>query len=690
MKKLIKITAIIIAAMMLICFAACKKTNYTGDVSTAAPIADDPAETVDDPQNDGRETTGEFSITPVDGGSVSNTGSVYTVTTAGEYTVSGRLADGQIIIQAGSGDEVKLVLKDASISCSTGAPILALSADKVSVKAEEGTYNAVHDDRGSVGDSEEYDAAIWADCDLKLVGKGVLIVTSSSTNGVKTKDDLSVKNVTLKVTSQNVALKGNDSVTIESGEMILISESGDGLKTSNSDVSSKGNQKGTILISGGRVDVYAASDGISAAYNAEFSGDCIVNVYTSTYASNAASGEANSEIYLAVPAASYSDGYDYYLYFYNDDDIEGVWVKAEYETKIYSGRSASHYGLKAAVPAGYQNMLVNIVNKGTTPDGSNYTAASGGETVNTAMNCYVITGISSGVISGDWVNLSSGSGSNKTTYSSKGIKAGNDIAIGGGSISVMAMDDALHANSGEKLDNGSNSTGNVTVSGGTLVIKCADDAIHADGTVTISGGSINIAESHEGIEGNVIDISDGIIYVYAKDDGMNAGKGASSPLINITGGYVDITTPSGDTDAIDANGNFTMSGGYVIVKCGAQMGGMAGSVDVDGTITVTGGTIIALGGICETPANGSVCTYISGGTSFAAGSYKLTDNSGNTIAEFTLTSSYNSCWIASDKLERNGSYVISRDGSELVSWTQSSDTVGSAGNGGMGGMGGRR
>ena len=118
------------------------------------------------------------------------------------------------------------------------------------------------------------------------------------------------------------------------------------------------------------------------------------------------------------------------------------------------------------------------------------------------------------------------------------------------------------------------------------------------------------------------------------------------------------------------------------------MGGMAGSVDADGTVTVTGGTIVALGGICQTPQSGSVNTYVSNGTSFSAGAYRIADASGNTIFSFDLNGSYSSCWIASDAFALNGSYTVEKDGSTFLSWTQSSQTEGDAGNYGFGGFGG--
>ncbi|MBQ7653502.1 MAG: carbohydrate-binding domain-containing protein, partial [Clostridia bacterium] len=364
-----------------------------------------------------------------------------------------------------------------------------------------------------------------------------------------------------------VALKVNDSVTVESGNSIIISTQSDAIKTSNSDISSKSNQRGTVSIIGGHVDIYAAGDGISAAYNAEIS-------------------------------------------------------QAEEATVVY---------------------------------------------------------------------IFTGSESSYTTSqpdSTKGIKVSNELIISGGSVNVTSADDGLHANANVELENGESSSGNITISGGTVTLDCADDGIHADGELTISDGTVNVNESHEGLEGNVINISGGTTYVYGDDDAVNASKGNSTPLINITGGYLEVETPQGDTDAVDSNGNITMTGGFVLVKGGAQMGGMAGSVDADGTVTVTGGTIIALGGVTSTPSSNSVATYITSSGTLSSGEYTLTDSSGSEIATFTLDGSYSFGWISSDQMTVGETYTLSCNGSEVLTWTQSSQIEGSAGNMGMGGMGG--
>ena len=721
MKKTIAVIALLLAAVFALTACVSQSDNGNSQTGNTSVSSDGQTQSQDissgaleDPADSTKESTDDFTITAVEGGGeVEHSGSVYTVKYAGEYELSGKIENGQIIVDAGDDDEVTLTLKDASISCSDNAPITVLNAGEVTVTASKDSYNVIRDNRGSSFGESDYDAAIYSDCDLKLNGHGTLIVETEYDNGVKSKDDLSIKNLTLKVTAYGNALKGNDSVTIKSGDIILISTSSDGIKTENTDVSSKGNQRGTISIEGGHVDVYSACDGLSAAYNAEISQsteedaqETVVNIYTSTYSENSESISKASDLYLILASSVYSESNGYYAYFYNEDDTAGVWKECTMETMVSSGRTY-YYGLVVSVPSGYQNVLFNILPSGTTPDGTNYTASSGGEVLNTSMNGYLVTSVSSGTFSGDWVQLTSGSGnSNKSTYSSKGIKAYNEINISGGVITVYCMDDGLHANADGTLENGSSATGNVNITGGTVTITAADDGIHADGELKIDNGYVNIADSHEGLEGNVITVNGGTVYVYGDDDGMNACKGSQSTVININGGYVEVTTPSGDTDAIDSNGSFKMTGGLVLVKGGSSSGSMAGSIDVDGSVTVTGGTIIALGGICETPASGSVNTFISSTTSLSAGSYKLTDSSGNVIAEFTLSASYGPMWIASDAFELNNDYKLLKDGSEVVSWTQSSSIVGSAGNmggmggpggmggmggpGGMGGMGGRR
>ena len=643
----------------------------------------------EDPENTENRTESEFSLTDENGNEIEGINNVYTITSGGEYTAVGRLEEGQIVVSAPDDEKVTLSLAGVYITNSSSSPILVLTSDKTDIEAKNGTYNEIIDKRdNSSVDENDYDGAIYAECDLKISGKGTLIVSSTYDKGIKTNDDLKIANLTLKVQAVGNALKGSDSVTVESGTLILISEESDGVKTSNSSISSKNNQKGIITFSGGTTEIYSYSDGISAAYDVVITGEeTVVSVYTGSYSDYAASSSSQStEFYLILPTSAYSISNDYYIYAYNG--TSGKYIQFTYDTMVSSGKTR-YYGMKGKLPSDCTTIVVYTVAKGETPNDENYISVSDDITLNKNMNGILVS-VSGETITGDFVNLSMNSGNgNKTTYSSKGIKAENEISISGGVVTVYATDDAIHANNDE-LENGNNGTGNIYISGGTIYITSSDDGIHSDNILEISGGKVYIKESHEGLEGNVINVKDGTLVINADDDGINAFKGSSTPAINISGGVIDVTVPTGDTDGIDSNGNITITGGFTVVRSGSSMGGMAGSVDLDGTLKVTGGTIVAIGGICETPASGSVCTYISSNTSLSAGTYTLVDSSNNTLATFELSTSYSSIWLSSSSITVGNSYKLQRSGTTVLEWTQNQTTVGSSSSGGGWSFPGRR
>lgn len=643
LKKVNKSCVAAVILAMCLMTSGCGSQNYTTNnkntdttVTSSITAQDTNVTHADDADNYKTEITGEFSITSTDGSTITQNDSVYTITQAGEYTVTGLLSEGQIVVNADDNAEITIVLNGTSITCSNGSPIYIKNADNVKIKSEENTYNCIVDARAESDDnpdnssSENGNAAIYAACDLKLVGKGALSVTGNYNNGIQSKDDISIKNVTIKVNAINNAIKGNDEVAIESGEIIAISRKGDGIKTSNSSLSTKGKQKGNVIISGGNIGIYAACDGIDAAYGVDVSGDGNLNIYTDTY----------SDYSEAVAADN-------------------------------SGSSASSVGTPPDM-----NNTQNNGNMGNPPDMNN-SSSNPGMKGNFGGGNRTANGMPG--------NNSSGN-SSKKSYSTKGIKAESEINISGAAINISSTDDGIHANSDSGvLETGEDGKGIISISGGTITISTGDDGIHADKELNITDGYINVLTSYEGLEAITINISGGQSFIYAADDGINActGDGTSTPLINITGGYIDVTTGSGDTDAIDSNGSYTQSGGMVLVKGGSSSGQVSGSIDVDGNITITGGTCIALGGICETPVN-SVNAYVFSSVSFNAGSYSVKDSSGNEIISFTLNNSYSNGWICTSALTTNTEYTLYCDGSSLTNWTQSAGTMGASNASGFG------
>lgn len=608
----------------------------------------------DDAENYRVSITGDFTVTSDTSDGVTQSGSVYTITKAGEYTVAGLLSEGQLIVDAGDENEVTIVLNGTSITCSSGSPIYVKNASEVKIKSEENSFNEVIDNRTETTEDSSDDAgnaAIYATCDLKLVGKGALVVTGNYNNGIQNKDDLSIKNVIVKVTAMNNAVKGNDTVDIKSGNIIAISAKGDGIKTSNSSLSNKGNQKGIVTITGGNIDIYAACDGIDASYGVDISGDGNLNIYTDTYS------EYSEEITSSGSSSGTSAS------------------RNSSANKTASANTVSYVAASdtiANAPGGFGGGNMGGM------DGQNGGNKAGGDRPG---------------MPGDFNESGNSSGQ---SYSTKGIKAESEINISGFTINISSTDDGIHANSDSGvLETGEDGKGTIVINGGSITISSGDDGMHADKQLDVNDGYINVVTSFEGLEAITINLNGGKIYVYATDDGINActGDGKTSPIVNVTGGYIDVTTASGDTDGIDSNGNYVQTGGFVLVKGGSSSGNVSGSIDVDGTVTITGGTCVALGGVCETPIN-SANAYVLSSVSFSSGRYSLKDASGNEVISFTVDGSFSNGWICSDTLTTGTSYTLYRGSDSIADWTQESGTMGASGTGGfgggnMGGMGGQ-
>ncbi len=712
LKKVNKSCVAAVILAMCLMTSGCGSQNYTTNskntdttVTSSITAQDTNVTHADDADNYKTEITGEFSITSTDGSTITQNDSVYTITQAGEYTVTGLLSEGQIVVNADDNAEITIVLNGTFITCSNGSPIYIKNADNVKIKSEENTYNCIVDARSEADDnsdnssSENGNAAIYAACDLKLVGKGALSVTGNYNNGIQSKDDISIKNVTIKVNAVNNAIKGNDEVAIESGEIIAISRKGDGIKTSNSSLSTKGKQKGNVIISGGNIDIYAACDGIDAAYGVDVSGDGNLNIYTDTYsdyceavaADTSGSSASSSDSSISTPDSSASNPGSSNQ---NQGSSSKSSSNATMMTYITTANTDNQNNSRVGTPPDMNNAQ-NNGNMGNPPDMNN-TQNNGNmgnppdmnnSSSNSGNNPDMKGNFGSGnrAANGMPGNNSSGN-SSKKSYSTKGIKAESEINISGAAINISSTDDGIHANSDSGvLETGEDGKGIISISGGTITISTGDDGIHADKELNITDGYINVLTSYEGLEAITINISGGQSFVYAADDGINActGDGTSTPLINITGGYVDVTTGSGDTDGIDSNGSYTQSGGMVFVKGGSSSGQVSGSIDVDGNITITGGTCVALGGICETPVN-SVNAYVFSSVSFNAGSYSVKDSSGNEIISFTLNNSYSNSWICTSALTTNTEYTLYCDGSSLTNWTQSAGTMGASNAGSFG------
>lgn len=484
-----KILSVLLAIVIVLSFAACG-TNGSGSGSDTAEAALDESITA-------KEATGAFSITTEDG-KVSNSGNIYTVSSAGTYTATG-LLEGQIIINAGENDDVIIELSNATVKYGNDSPIKVISAGNVDISAKKGTENVIDDIRSTktADDSAQGEGAIYATCDLKIKGSGTLVVNASYNNGIHTTKDLKIQNLSLKVTAYNNALKGNDSVSVTSGTVAAVSTNGDGVKTESTDTNKNGVTRGDITLSGGTITVYAAGDGFQAAHSflMTASEDGIVptvTVYTGSYSGYTAS-DASTSSYKGVKVQEELNIKDGTLTLQTYDDG----LHADYGTSFDDGTKGQG---TVNISGGTVNMSVYAPENKTAGGRMGPGGWGGQQTVIGADGIHADGALN---ISGGTVNIDS-------AY--EGLEA-NVINVSGGKTYVSANDDGVNACKGDAapqvnvtggyLDvavspsgdtDGIDSNGTYTQTGGVVITRGPNNqnmsAIDADGSVTVTGGTL--------------------------------------------------------------------------------------------------------------------------------------------------------------------------------------------------------
>ena len=586
-----------------------------------------------------------------------------------EYTFSISQNYKQIYVNAPD-KTIVLELNGVTLENNENSPIYVEDCDTIEISAKKNTTNNIKDTRAAyiTDQSGQGKGAIFVNNgDLKLKGTGTLNINAGYLNGIHGKDDVKVQKQSLNIAAVNHAIRGNDSVTITSGTLD-ISCGGDAFHTENSDVSSKGNQKGNVTINGGSITINSLGDAIQAAHDAvieelDSEAPISLNIKTNKYSTYSGSTveTSNSNFYLRLSNSTYSNGGYTYAALINTQ-----WYAASYKGTQDSFGGGGGFGGPGGGPGGSNTYHIYQIAKpaGATSftlyrfQGSNvtsfstesYNAVSDGKAFNEAYDMVTVSVSNKKISFGSWGNYSSGN-NNSADVSAKGIKAENEIYVKSGTINIKAYDDAIHANNDGILENGKTPLGNVNISGGSLVLNASDDGIHADNIVNISGGETHVESAYEGIEGNVINISGGETYVYATDDGMNATKGKTSAAINVSGGLLDVEVPTnGDTDGIDSNGTFNQTGGVVIVK-GPGSAGSTGSpsaaLDTDGNITLKDCTLIIFGGMERNPSTTNVTRTLCSSNTVSTGAHTVSFSSGSTSYNTTLKTSSKGCLVYS-------------------------------------------
>lgn len=384
-----------------------------------------------------------------------------TIYSAGTFTLSGTLEDGQLIIDTEASEPVELIFNNVSLNSSNTSPLYVANADEVIINLQNNTENYVIDGSNYILEegTDEPNAAIFSKDDLTIGGEGKLTVEGNYNDGIGIKDKLKIKSGIITVNAVDDGIRGKDKLTIKNGT-ITVQADGDGLKSDN-DVDA---DKGNIKIEDGLITITSKGDAIQAASNIEIEGGEF-NINTSggrnsagsavsskginagdsliisgeTFTINSFDDAVHSNNYLSIASGTFTINT-------NDDGIH-----AETLLVINGGNiniESSYEGL--------ESMVVRI---------------NGGEI---SLNS-----------SDDGFSIASGGGGG---WGGRGGNSGNNfLYINGGYIHINSFGDGIDANGSVEMTDGT-----LLVSGPTMSMN---GALDYDGSFIISGGLIVAAGS---------------------------------------------------------------------------------------------------------------------------------------------------------------------------------------------------
>lgn len=569
----------------------------------------------------------------ITGPGVSAEASDITITQEGVYRITGKTTDGQIVVNAPQA-KVQLVFDNADIANTNSSAVYIADADKTFITLAPDSENFLSDGETYFYPDDtvtEPDAAVFSKDSLTVNGTGSLTINGNYNDGIRCKDDIVITGGILDITAASDGIKGKEYVAAAGGT-VTVNSGQDGVKSTNkTDIS-----KGFIYICGGIFNITAAQDGFQAE-TSFIADDGEFNIISG-------GGSANS-------TKTHNDDFG----------------------AMHGGRDFGDF-------------------KDFRQNDSEYRRF-------TEMNF-------DGNVSFTADETASES-STSEAVSAKGIKCGAEIRINGGTFIVDSADDALHSN------------GNVSIAGGTSELSSGEKGIHGDDLAEISGGTIKVLTSYEGIEAAVIDICGGELEIKASDDGFNASDGSTSQegmgtytdgvQINISDGFVYVNA---DGDGLDSNGDMMISGGTILVD--GPVNGGNGALDGNGEIIISGGLLVAAGSVqmAELPGNSSSQNVVGANIGLCDGGtfVTLVDSSGKEILSYAPSKNFEHIVISSPDIKSGENYIIytggssdasedhglydipgyKNDGTESGSFTVENviSTIGSQGMGGFGGFGG--
>lgn len=504
MKKTV-ISVLILCACLLL--SSCGKKNTasgTNNISNMSAVTEISTDDMDF-EFSNNDTTYDYDESEAK--TVADSEKAVKITAEGTYVVSGEHES--ITVSAPDTAKVRIILKNATVSNTSGPAIYIEKADKVFITACEGTTNTLSDGTSYTGDFKDtnVDGAIFSKTDLTLNGEGTLNITGNCKCGVVSKDDLIICGLNLTVKSTGCALEGKDCVKIKDAA-ITVSAGGDGIRSTNTEKSNKG----FVYIETGNIDITSGNDGIQAA--------TVLKAANGSIKITAGGGAADTK---QNSGGRNMPGFGGNTQTTDDQEStkglkagslilidEGDFEVSSKEDSFHSNGDIEINGGSFTAAAGDDGFHADnnlIINGGSITVSQSYEGLEGQKVTVTGGNIDITA-------SDDGINAA-GSSSSSSTGGRPGSDSNALITIGGGYIVVNASGDGIDSN------------GNIVISGGTLLVSGPTDngngAFDYDGEATVSGGTVILCGS-SGMAQGFSDKSEQTSFMYSLDSSASAGS----------------------------------------------------------------------------------------------------------------------------------------------------------------------
>mgnify|MGYP000881773749 CR=1 FL=1 len=463
-----------------------------------------------------------------------NNGTI-TITADGTYRLSGEY-NGQVKIEAGKSDTVRLVLDNAKITNSTGPAINVAGAGEAIIYTASGTANTIADGANyAAKGADDPDAAIYSTANLTLAGEGSLSVKGSYEEGIHTTGGLVIASGTLEVNAANTGIKGKDYVDITGG-IVNVTAAQDGIKSTNTDDENKGFTRlsdgsvtvsagddglkapRTLEISGGTLNIEKSNEGIEAQYINILDGDVTVN--SSDDGINASLKDSSSDT--------------------SSDTTSGTATTGQQTQQNQNGQVQQAPAGGGAAPGGSQGSTGQNQNMPQPPTDGAMPGGGGGtfEVVDAAIN-----------ISGGTVTVNA---------EGDGIDSNGTATFSGGTVTVNGP----VAGGNNALD----SNGDLLLNGGTVTAGSTADMFEAPSSASTSG-YLKITDSSALTQGSTVQVTDssgtvvanykittsGVQLVLVSNKNIVKGQ---SYTVSVTSGSVDAASTTAASGASEL-GSFT-------------------------------------------------------------------------------------------------------------------------------------